>query len=205
MTDLTDHFERLYSVRDDPWDYRTSPYESAKYAATLKALSRDRYEDVLELGCSIGVLSALLAPRCDHLLSVDLVQRAVDKAALRLGPFPGARALRATIPRDWPRGRFDLIVLSEFLYYLKADDIDALAHCVARNATTGAECVLVHYQGDTQTDIHPNQARDRFCDVLSGLRHVDIVDHSSPAEFTHRTLYCNLSSRCVGVTSPDVL
>jgi hypothetical protein len=45
---------------------------------------------------------------------------------------------------DWPQGSFDLIVLSELIYYLPAPDIDALARCVARGAAAGAECVLVH-------------------------------------------------------------
>lgn len=188
MSDAADHFERLYRTRDDPWDYQTSPYEAAKYAATLAALTRDRYGCALEAGCSIGVLSALLAPRCDRLLSVDLAARAVERAAARLAGFPGARAARATLPRDWPRASPDLIVLSEFLYYLSAPDIDTLARCVARDAAAGAECVLVQYRGDTATQIRPDAARERFCAVLSGLRPVRVIDHAAPAGYDHRTV-----------------
>lgn len=188
MTNQLNHFERLYRRLDDPWNYRTSPYEAGKYAATLAALTRDRYACAIEAGCSIGVLSALLAPRCDRLLAVDVVARAVEKAALRLGSHAGARAIRARLPGGWPPGRYDLIVLSEMVYYLKAPDIDALARRVARDAAIGAECVMVHYQGDTRTDIRPDTARDRFCTVLSGLRHVEIIDHPSPAAYNHRTL-----------------
>lgn len=188
MTDQTGHFERLYRTRDDPWDYRTSSYEAEKYAATLAALTQHRYDFALEAGCSIGVLSALLAPRCDRLLSIDLVERAVGKAAERLAPHPGARAMRATLPGEWPEGSFDLIVLSEFVYYLAAPDIDALARCVVRDAAAGAECVLVHYQGETDTVIRPDAARDQFCAVLSDLRTAEIVDHPSPADYNHRTI-----------------
>lgn len=188
MTDQAEHFKRLYRTRDDPWNYQTSPYEAAKYAATLAALTRHRYASALEAGCSIGVLSALLAPRCDRLLSVDLVERAVEKTAARLAPYPGARALCAMLPGDWPQGSFDLILLSELIYYLAAPEIDALARCVARDAATGAECVLVHYQGETDTDIRPDTARDRFCAVLASLRQVEIIDHPSPADYNHRTI-----------------
>lgn len=188
MTRRMDHFERLYSVRDDPWDYRTSAYEAAKYAATLAALTRPRYASAIEAGCSIGVLSALLAPRCDRFLAVDLVGRAVQKAALRLGPHPGARATRARLPEGWLQGRYDLIVLSEMVYYLKPSDIDALARFVARDAAIGAECVMVHYQGDTDTEILPDAARDRFCAMLAHLRNVEVIDHPSPASYNHRTL-----------------
>lgn len=189
MTNQADHFERLYRASADPWDYQTSPYEAAKYDATLAALTRPRYACALEAGCSIGVLSARLARRCDRLLAVDLVGRAVEKAALRLGAFPGARALRARLPEGWPQGQYDLIVLSELIYYLSAPGIDALARSVARDARAGAECVIVQYQGDTETDIRPNAARDRFCAVLSDLRQLDVVDHPAPADYNHRTLF----------------
>lgn len=189
MTNQADHFERLYRASADPWDYQTSPYEAAKYDATLAALTRPRYACALEAGCSIGVLSARLARRCDRLLAVDLVGRAVEKAALRLGAFPGARALRARLPEGWPQGQYDLIVLSELIYYLSAPDIDALAQCVARDARAGAECVIVQYQGDTETDIRPNAARDLFCTVLSDLRAATVVDHRSPPEYNHRSLF----------------
>lgn len=188
MTSQAEHFEHLYQTSDDPWGYATSRYEAEKYAATLAALTCERYAFALELGCSIGVLSALLAPRCDRLLSLDIVERAVEQAAERLSPWPSARAKRAHLPSDWPEGSFDLILLSELLYYLAESEIDTLARCVARGAIPGAECVLVHYQGETGTDIRPNAACDLFCAELSALRTVEHVDHPSPADYTHRTL-----------------
>ena len=63
------YFERLYAESADPWDFEASPYETAKYAATLAALPRPRYANALELGCSIGVLTRQLAPRCERLLA----------------------------------------------------------------------------------------------------------------------------------------
>lgn len=188
MSTPAEHFERLYRADADPWRYRTSRYEAAKYAATLGALTRDRYASGLEAGCSIGVLSAQLAPRCDRLLAVDFIAKAVDLAAMRLTPHPGAQALRATLPDEWPKGRYDLIVLSELLYYLSPAGIDALARHVARDAVAGAECVIVHFQGETGTDLRPDAARERFCDALGGLRPLWIADHPSPADYNHRTL-----------------
>ena len=188
MTDQAAHFEHLYRTNDDPWSYQTSPYEAAKYAATLAALMRPRYADALEAGCSIGVLSALLAPRCDRLLSLDLSALAVARAAERLAPHPGARAQRALLPGDWPEGRYDLILLSEMIYYLTTPDIDTMARLVARDAADGAECVIVHWQGDTGTPIRPDQARDQFCATVSGLRALRVIDHPAPPDHNHRTL-----------------
>ncbi|MEO7022521.1 MAG: SAM-dependent methyltransferase, partial [Ktedonobacteraceae bacterium] len=64
-------FDRIYREESDPWHYTTSVYEQTKYRVTLAALPEAHYERVLEIGCSIGVLTAFLAPRCDSLLAVD--------------------------------------------------------------------------------------------------------------------------------------
>lgn len=188
MTEQLDHFARLYRSRQDPWDYQRSAYEAAKYAATLEALTRHHYGRALEAGCSIGVQSALLAPRCEQLLAVDFIERAVEQAAARLAAHPGAEARRAMLPEEWPQGSYDLIMLSELLYYLTGPEIDAMARCVARDAAFGAECVLVHFQGETDTELRPNAARDQFCAVLCGLRAIKIIDHRSPRDYNHRTL-----------------
>ena len=52
-----EYFDRMYAESDDPWRFETSEYERRKYAATLAALPRARYENALEIGCSIGVLT----------------------------------------------------------------------------------------------------------------------------------------------------
>ena len=64
-------FDRLYASNPDPWGFETSEYEQAKYADTLAQLDGRHFRSGLELGCSIGVLSRLLGPRCDRLLGLD--------------------------------------------------------------------------------------------------------------------------------------
>ena len=56
------YFDELYAGDPDPWGFETSAYEQAKYAATIDALEGRRYATALEIGCSIGVLTARLAP-----------------------------------------------------------------------------------------------------------------------------------------------
>ena len=60
-----DYFEGIYADGPDPWGFETSEYERRKYDLTLAALPRRRYARALEPGCSIGVLTADLARRCD--------------------------------------------------------------------------------------------------------------------------------------------
>ena len=35
-----EYFDHVYQANRDPWNFETSPYERAKYAATLAALPR---------------------------------------------------------------------------------------------------------------------------------------------------------------------
>ena len=53
-------FDKLYANSDDPWKFETSDYEREKYDATLAALPPGRFGNALEIGCSIGVLTARL-------------------------------------------------------------------------------------------------------------------------------------------------
>ena len=77
------YFEGVYSAKDDPWDFETSEYEAAKYAATIDALPRGTYERVLEIGCSIGVLTQMLASRAKYLVAIDVSDKALEKAKER--------------------------------------------------------------------------------------------------------------------------
>jgi hypothetical protein len=53
------------------------------------------------------------------------------------------------VPGDWPAGRFDLIVLSELLYFLAADDLHAIAARVRASLTGNGIVLLVNWLGAT--------------------------------------------------------
>jgi trans-aconitate methyltransferase len=141
-----DYFNALYAADADPWRFASSPYEAEKYAATLAALPSRRFADALEVGCSIGVLTAQLAPRCDRLLALDVADAALAKAQARC---PAVRFERRRIPQEWPPGRFDLIMLSEVLYYLDAPAIADVAGRAVGALQPGGSILLVHYLGET--------------------------------------------------------
>ena len=111
------YFDDTYSHRADPWGFETRWYESRKRALTLAALPSQRYDTALEIGCSIGVLTEQLAPRCGALLAVDISQAAVDRARIRLAESSHVRIERADIGVRFPDRHFDLVLLSEVGYY----------------------------------------------------------------------------------------
>ena len=159
-------FERLYADHPDPWRFETSPYEQAKYADTLAQLEDRRFRSALELGCSIGVLSRMLADRCDRLVGLDLAEAALTQARLRCAGLEHVVLRRAVLPQDWTDpaqyGAFDLVLVSEMLYFLIPDDIDRLARrCVAASLP---ECtmLLVNWTGPTDTPTTGDEAAERF-------------------------------------------
>ena len=116
-------FHEMYDRFADPWGYETRWYEQRKYAISMAQLPQVRYRRGFEPGCSIGVLTAQLAPRCDSLLSCDLVPAAAEAAARRMAGYPHVEVRQAAIPAQWPAGRFDLIVMSEILYYFAGPEL----------------------------------------------------------------------------------
>jgi len=157
-----DYFERLYAEHGDPWKFATSDYERAKYAHTLTALPKARYRAGLELGCSIGVLTRQLASRCDRLLALDSAPTALKEARRRCLDLPHVEFAEMFVPGDWPEGSFDLMLISEIVYYLQAEDVARLAERVETSLAPGGTVLLVHWTGETDYPLSGDEAAEMF-------------------------------------------
>ncbi|RIV18503.1 methyltransferase domain-containing protein [Fibrisoma montanum] len=139
------YFDDIYRASDDPWQFATSDYERDKYQATLAALPNERYANVFEIGCSIGVLSAMLAQRCDRLLAVDASELPLRQARQRLAELPQVSVQQMSIPAQFPDDQFDLILLSEVGYYLTIDDLRRAQQLMHEHLQPGGHLLLVHW------------------------------------------------------------
>ncbi len=159
-------FERLYADHPDPWRFESSAYEQAKYADTLSQLEGRHFRSALELGCSIGVLSLMLAARCDRLVGLDLAEAALVQARQRCAGLDHVVLRRAVLPDDWTdpaqHGAFDLVLVSEMLYFLVPDDIDRLARRCLAASLPDCTMLLVNWTGPTDTPTIGEEAADRF-------------------------------------------
>jgi SAM-dependent methyltransferase len=166
------YFDALYAADADPWRFETSPYERDKYAATLAALPARSFPRGLEVGCSIGVLTQSLARRCGDLLALDVAEAALDQARRRC---PTVVFERRAAPDEWPPGQFDLIVLSEMLYYLDRAAIRRTARHATGALRPGGCILLVHYLGETDYPTTGNDAAVCFIDEagLNPAFHLD--------------------------------
>lgn len=142
---LHDYFEAKYVAEDDPWDYATSPYEAHKYAQTLAALPRAHYAHALEIGCSVGVFTHRLAPRCDDLLAIDIAPSAVAQAQRRTADQPQVRVQQGDAVQALPPGPYDLIVLAEVGYYWSSTNLLRVRDAIVRALAPGGDLVLVHW------------------------------------------------------------
>jgi SAM-dependent methyltransferase len=164
-----EHFERLAREAEDPWSYATSSYEQAKYRRTLAALP-DFPGRTLELGCSVGVFTAMLAPRCAHLVAVDFSPTALERARARVAGQPQVVLQCRRLPEEMPEGPFDTIVCAEVLYYWSAALVrDGLRRIEAALAP-GGTLLLVGWR-------HPDPRRELTGDDVQA-----IVDANSGLE-----------------------
>ena len=138
-------FAELYANNNDPWDYTSCWYEARKRAVLLACLPQQRYENAYEPGCSNGELAAALAPRCAKLLATDGVAAAVSLARARLASFANVQVAQQWLPQDWAVGSYDLIVISEFGFYLSADELSALIQQAKASLRSGGTLVACHW------------------------------------------------------------
>jgi SAM-dependent methyltransferase len=112
-------FDNLWK-RGDPWDLESSEFERNKYARQLAVLDERRCARALEIGCGAGAFTRLLASIADRVVAFDIAPSAIARARA-MGAGPGAVDFRvANIMEYDPRaeGPWDLVVMSETIYYL---------------------------------------------------------------------------------------
>ncbi len=156
------YFEALFAAETDPWGFETSDYEADKYAATLAALPRDRYDRAFEAGCANGVLTEQLAPRCGSLLAVDVAPDALARARARLAGVAQVTVERREMPDEMPAGPFDLALVSEVGYYLARPRLADWAERLARAVAPGGHLVLVHWTGPTDYPLTADDVHGLF-------------------------------------------
>ncbi|WP_263089798.1 bifunctional PIG-L family deacetylase/class I SAM-dependent methyltransferase [Curtobacterium sp. RIT-PI-V] len=150
-------FDAHYERKPEGWDFEGSWYERRKRAVTLAALPRERYRSALELGCATGVLTAALAERADAVLGTDISAAPLAQAAVRA---PGARFVQASLPAEWPTGRWDLVVMSEVGYYLSPADLDETIDRVLASLDDDGVLVACHWRHPDDEAVSSGDAVD---------------------------------------------
>lgn len=108
-------WDSMYALADGRWSYETNPQEQeyfAQLAALLDAAGKGRFGRALEVGTGDGNFTAVLAPRCEMLLSADVAPNALARAHERQAWPPSVTFTRWDVRRDAVPRSFDLIVVA---------------------------------------------------------------------------------------------
>ena len=108
----------------DPWTLEASPFDASRYETMLEFAGSDLWHNsVVEVGCAAGVFTERLAPLCRELLVVDSLPAAIERASSRLKGRPNITWRVADIANFKPPNAFDVIIVSEVLYYLGGEKL----------------------------------------------------------------------------------
>lgn len=142
-------FDAVYRNDSDPWQVHSSFYEQRKLAIVLATLSQLRYERAWDPACGVGELVLRLAERCGSVLASDASTVAVDLTAQHTAGDPRITVREVTLPAaaaSLGGGGFDLVVLSEFMYYLDAPARSATLTSLSTVTVPRAEVVSLHWR-----------------------------------------------------------
>lgn len=137
-------FERGYLERPDPWNYHSSLYEREKYERTLaRAIEwRTASKSALEIGCSVGVFSRMLADHFDHVTAVD-----ISTVALRLAADYNRAQTNIHFARRYAQSLnlgepYDVIFCAELFYYISRSDMYRVCEQLQRHLAPAGIVVL---------------------------------------------------------------
>ncbi|RIX98179.1 methyltransferase domain-containing protein [Aureimonas flava] len=162
-----DHFARLYAADGDPWHVRSSPYERDKRAAAVAMLAGHSYGRLLEAGCGEGHLTAAIlhAGVAREAIAFDR-DPAIVARANAMGWGADMRFVEGAMPDAVPEGRFDLVVLSEVLYFLSEVELIRFGDVLRGRLADGAHILLISYLGATDTPLDGRAASDLLVAAL---------------------------------------
>ncbi|MGA6981468.1 MAG: SAM-dependent methyltransferase [Candidatus Sulfotelmatobacter sp.] len=177
-TTTADFFEHIYRQAPDPWNFAASDYEQGRYRSILDALGGQRYVRAFEPGCSIGILTALLAPLCDRVEAIDISPTAVSRASERCRELANVNVSCGALPESIPAGKFDLIVFSEIGYYFRRAPLLELGNRLISKISPSGTFLAAHWLGKSPDHLLSGDEVHNVLGSIPGLRNVHAERHT---------------------------
>ena len=117
-------FEHKYAKHGDYFGYQNNPYEITKYERTLELVKQWKRirGSALEIGCSVGVFTAMISTEFDEVVATDIASEALALAKTQVA----GRGRVSYVPSDVVSlnlGKtFDMIFCAEVLMYVREKD-----------------------------------------------------------------------------------
>lgn len=137
--------------KNDPWSYASSPYERIKYERTMAALPKAPtadgvHDQALEVGCSEGVFTDMLARsgRVKKVVGVDVAAAAIDRARERCAGLANVELLQGDVRSVPLSAPFSLVLCAETLSHMGSwANLRAMADTLVDQLSPGGSMVLV--------------------------------------------------------------
>ena len=131
-------FDAVYRS-GDPWASNDARfrYQTRKYDVLDALLGKRRFGRALDIGAGLGGLARRLADRADQVLGLDVSEQAVIRAKMIHASAPNLSFAQGDV-LDLPAaldGTFDLVAVTDTLYYLPPPIEDGLLKMVAERLT----------------------------------------------------------------------
>ncbi len=170
-------FDALYRASPDPWGTHTRWYEQRKRELLIAALTKPTYDTAYEAGCGTGHLTKALATRCGHVFASDASPEAVGLARDVTQDCGNVTVACHLLPQDWPERRFDLIVLSELIYFVDASQAATIADAARASAGAAGLVVACDWRAMIEGYGHRgDDAHERFATALRLPRAFEYLD-----------------------------
>lgn len=116
-------FETKYAESGDYFGYFTSPYELAKYSRTLQRVLELRRgkQSLLEIGCSVGVFTKMVAAEFDEVVASDIADEALKQAEKTVAGAGKVSYVRSDLLALSLNRQFDVITCAEILMYIRPE------------------------------------------------------------------------------------
>jgi SAM-dependent methyltransferase len=163
-------FETKYQKKEDPWNFAKNAYELQRYDQIISAISHQRYHRAFEPGCSVGVLTELLAERCDAVDAFDFSPSACRQAQRRCAHLPHVNVVCASISERSPSPDSDLLILSEIGYYFNPTQWEHILADLVAPMRSGTTVLAAHWLGHSRDHCISGNEVHRIITANSELR-----------------------------------
>ena len=141
-------FEHKYRKHGDYFGYRTNPYETLKYARTMELMRawRPSNDSALEIGCSVGVFTAMIAPEFARVVAVDIASEALGLAAEATGHAPNVSYIQSDLVSLNAGQTFGVIFCAEVLMYVPERQAPEACQALDQHLAPGGMIIEVTQQ-----------------------------------------------------------
>ena len=176
-------FDRLWQA-GDYWQLDKDPFERDKYYRQLAHLKDRRYGKILEIGCGSGLFTRALAPLGERVIAIDVSPSAIDRAK-KLGTANGVIDFQCASALDFEpksHGPFDLVVMSETIYYLgwiyTFFEVSWLAAELFDATSPGGRFLMCNSVGKGESYLHRRFVLETYRDVFRNVGYRMVAEDS---------------------------